>query len=55
MPTSISESVDQGLACLAVLGGTAPQHAVAWVRANYCSAAVETPQQAAFVSSLSPQ
>jgi hypothetical protein len=43
------------LACLAVLGGTPPQHAVAWVRANYCSEAVETPEQAAFVSSLSPQ
>jgi hypothetical protein len=43
------------LACLAVLGGTSPQEAVAWVRANYCSRAVETPEQAAFVSSLNLQ
>jgi hypothetical protein len=43
------------LACLAVLGGEPPQAAVAWVRANYCSQAVETPEQAAFVSSLNRQ
>lgn len=43
------------LACLAVLGGEPPQGAVAWVRANYCSKAVETPEQAAFVSSLNRQ
>jgi hypothetical protein len=43
------------LACLAVLGGTPPKDAVAWVRVNYCSEAVETPEQAAFVSSLNPQ
>ena len=43
------------LACLAVLGGTSPQDAVAWVRANYCSLAIETPEQVAFVSSLNLQ
>jgi hypothetical protein len=40
------------LACLAVLGGTSLHEAVAWVRVNYCSQAIETPEQAAFVSSL---
>jgi hypothetical protein len=43
------------LACLAVLSGQRPQDAVAWVRANYCSEAVETSEQAAFVSSLDLQ
>jgi hypothetical protein len=43
------------LACLAVLGGTPSQDAVTWVKANYCSEAVETPEQAAFASSLNPQ
>jgi hypothetical protein len=40
------------LACLAVLSGVPAQEAVAWVRTNYCSNAVETPEQAAFVASL---
>jgi hypothetical protein len=40
------------LACLAVLTGTPPAEAVAWVRANYCSHAVETEQQEAFVASF---
>ena len=43
------------LACLAVLGGEPAQGAAAWVRANYCSQAVETPEQAAFVSLLNRQ
>lgn len=43
------------LACLAVLGGQSPQEAVPWVRANYCSQAIETPEQADFVCSLNPQ
>jgi hypothetical protein len=42
------------LACLAVLAGERPADAVAWVRANYCSQAVETPEQEAFVAGLSP-
>jgi hypothetical protein len=33
------------LACMAVLAGIAPQHAVAWVRGHYDPAAVETPEQ----------
>lgn len=37
------------LACLAVLAGTPASEAVAWVRANYCEHAVETPEQEAFV------
>ena len=41
------------LACLAVLAGTSPPAAVAWVRSAYCSQAVETPDQEAFVASLS--
>jgi hypothetical protein len=40
------------LACLAVLSGLAPGEAVAWVRAAYCSGAVETPEQEAFVAAL---
>jgi len=37
------------LACLAVLTGTPPEDAVAWVRAAYCEKAVETDEQRAFV------
>jgi protein-tyrosine phosphatase len=37
------------LACLAVLTGTPPDEAVAWVRATYCDKAVETEEQRAFV------
>jgi hypothetical protein len=37
------------LACLAVLVGTPADRAVAWVRSNYCSRAVETDAQRAFV------
>jgi hypothetical protein len=40
------------LACLAVLTGTPPDQAVAWVRANYCSHAVETEEQEGFVASF---
>jgi protein-tyrosine phosphatase len=40
------------LACLAALSGKPAQEAVAWVRTNYCSKAVETPEQGAFVASL---
>jgi hypothetical protein len=40
------------LACLAALSGHPRDDAVAWVRANYCAAAVETPEQAAFVGVL---
>ncbi len=40
------------LACLAVLGGHPAGEAVAWVRANYCSKAVETPEQEAFVAAF---
>jgi hypothetical protein len=38
------------LACLAVLAGLEPDRAVDWVRAGYCDRAVETPQQADFVT-----
>lgn len=38
------------LACLAVLCGSRAEDAVAWVRADYCAKAVETPDQAAFVT-----
>jgi len=41
------------LACLAVLAGTPPDEAVAFVRANYRSRAVETPAQRRFVAKLS--
>lgn len=37
------------LACLAVLSGHPGGDTVNWVRANYCSDAVETPEQEAFV------
>lgn len=40
------------LACLAVLTGTPPDHAVDWVRANYCSDAVETKEQVLFVEAF---
>jgi protein-tyrosine phosphatase len=40
------------LACLAFLSGVQRQEAVPWVKANYCSSAVESPEQAAFVTSL---
>lgn len=40
------------LACLAVLVGHSAANAVAWVRANYCTQAVETPEQEAFVMGL---
>lgn len=40
------------LACLAVLAGAPADEAVAWVRANYCSKAVETEQQAKFVAAF---
>jgi hypothetical protein len=40
------------LACLAVLTGCPPPDAVAWVRAAYCDQAVETPEQADFVTTL---
>jgi hypothetical protein len=43
------------LACLAVLGGHPPGEAVAWVRAGYCAAAVETPEQEAFVGLVADQ
>lgn len=38
------------LACLAILAGTDPGDAVAWVRSAYCVKAVETPEQEAFVA-----
>ncbi|HEV8065938.1 MAG TPA: protein-tyrosine phosphatase family protein [Acidimicrobiales bacterium] len=41
------------LACLAVLAGVEPSEAVAWVRSHYCSQAVETAEQAAFVEAFS--
>jgi hypothetical protein len=40
------------LALLALLGGYPPSDAVAWVRANYCTQAVETAEQEAFVAGL---
>ncbi len=40
------------LACSAVLAGTPSAEAVAWVRANYCSKAVETEQQADLVAAF---
>jgi hypothetical protein len=40
------------LACLAVLTGCPNAEAVAWVRANYCSNAVETPEQESLVLDL---
>lgn len=43
------------LACLAVLTGTPPDEAVAWVRAAYCEKAVETDEQRAFVAAFHPE
>ena len=40
------------LGCLAALAGHPPDDAVAWVRANYCTEAVETDDQAAFVATF---
>jgi protein-tyrosine phosphatase len=40
------------LACLALLSGVKREEAVSWVKTNYCSSAVESPEQAAYVSSL---
>ena len=40
------------LACLAVLTGTPPNDAVAWVRANYCYKAVETDAQEQLVATF---
>jgi hypothetical protein len=40
------------LAGLAVICGSPPGQAVAWVRANYCPSAVETIQQESFVQAL---
>jgi Swiss Army Knife protein, DSP-PTPase phosphatase domain len=40
------------LACLAVLTGHPALDAVAWVRSNYCTKAVETPEQEAFIAAL---
>lgn len=40
------------LACLAVLVGYPAADAVAWVRATYCSQAVETVEQEAFVTAF---
>jgi hypothetical protein len=40
------------LACLAILTGHPANDAVAWVRSNYCTKAVETPEQAAFIAAL---
>lgn len=42
------------LACIAVMTGTPGTEAVAWVRANYCSQAVETPEQETFARTFSP-
>ena len=39
------------IACLAVLGGVAPEEAVAWARANYHPRAVETPWQRRWIIS----
>jgi Protein-tyrosine phosphatase len=40
------------LACLAVLTGHPALDAIAWVRSNYCTKAVETPEQEAFIAAL---
>lgn len=42
------------LACLAIIDGHDPDDAVAWVRANYCERAVETPEQEEFVRAFRP-
>jgi hypothetical protein len=41
------------LACLAILTGTPPDEAVAWVRAHYCEKAVETDGQIRLVTDFS--
>ncbi len=38
------------LACLAIMSGHPSSDATAWVRANYCTDAVETAQQEAFIA-----
>jgi hypothetical protein len=43
------------LACLAVLTGVPADAAVDWVRAHYCTKAVETDEQRAFVESFRPR
>jgi hypothetical protein len=40
------------MAWLAVLSGHSAGDAVNWVRAHYCSRAVETPEQEAFVATV---
>jgi len=40
------------LACLAVMSGTPPGDAVAWIRGAYCEKAVETDEQRAFVAAF---
>ena len=40
------------LACLAVLTGQPALDAIAWVRSSYCTKAVETPGQEAFIAAL---
>jgi hypothetical protein len=40
------------LACLAILTGHPALDAVAWVRSGYCSKAVETPEQEAFIAAF---
>ncbi len=40
------------LGCLAIMCGHPPSEAVAWVKANYCQEAVETPDQERFVTSF---
>ncbi|MBO0701496.1 MAG: hypothetical protein J2P38_01090 [Candidatus Dormibacteraeota bacterium] len=40
------------LACLAVLSGLPRTQAVGWVRRAYCTEAIETPEQEAFVAGL---
>jgi hypothetical protein len=42
------------LACLAVLSGVRASDATAWVRSAYCTEAVETPEQEAFVRAVVP-
>lgn len=38
------------LACMAVLAGVTPAHAVSWVRSHYHPSAVETAEQASWVA-----
>ncbi len=40
------------VACLAVICGSPPSQAVAWVRANYCPSAIESAEQESFVRAL---